>query len=157
MKHAAMAVIFCLAWLGLSTGAAAGDQGSHSYDKRLMKTYFIPFEARTYIPVTRETIDDSSIYRIWFYRTNPFIEEALQILQRQETSKTLDESEIRLRVVLFDGDSTRTIIADRFGVAQELESGKRFVLTKEEKEQLRARIESLHGVVDQRPEVNIRD
>lgn len=123
----------------------------------LMKLHHLPFRARTYVPVTIDNIEESSSFRIWIYGRNPAIDEILSILRGNPTEQIIDKSEVRLKVVYETKLSQLTLVADMHGIVMDTVSGMRWQVDAEQLQTLTTMIERLHGIVDQRPTIDLFD
>lgn len=115
-----------------------------------MSLYFLEFKTKTYAAVTMENIEDSSDYRFFFYKRNPFMDEIRTILETRRTKEAIDNHLIRLKIILSDKDKQTVYYVDSNGVV--LKNDKTFLLDDKELKRLEKQVLYFNGVVDVWPE-----
>jgi len=115
-----------------------------------MRIIFVPFDARTFIPITIDSIDKKKHLRVWFVKhiasdkDHPFVSKVGQMLQAKPAKEEMDKNGVRLKVDLGMG----TYYVDHKGTVLKKETGERFQLSPEQMEEIANTLKSFDGVVD---------
>lgn len=120
---------------------------SSAVEEPFLKLYFVPFSIETYLPITRETLEQSD--PIVFMQEHKFISDLLTLLQSHPTG---DKAKIekfrhpRLKAVF--GKHGAVYFVGQAGTAIREQDGMLFKINKREMDMLEKQIEYFKGVAD---------
>lgn len=112
---------------------------------RMRLYYVIPFTIETYIPITKENVEENS-YTIWFMEEHQFISELLTILKARPKKAEILLKGIRLKVDF--GELGGVFFVDRNGIVLHEGTKATFSVSTDEIEQLEQRLQYFVGIVD---------
>jgi hypothetical protein len=122
--------------------------------KVVARIYFSPFDILTYSAITKQNVEQTSVYRIWIVCGKEFItpggkalravRELSLLLRATKGREDLDNASIRLKIEL----PGETFYADQAGRVEEKTTGARFILLKKQMAEIEKHIQAWSGVVD---------
>ena len=123
-------------------------------EKILMRIYFVPFMTETFVPLPMEEIEKRNLYEIWFMREHPstrlvkhpFVDKLRRILRSKLTKSRIDNSFIRLKVVM----NEEIYFVDIKGVVWDKKNDKSFQLSRKQRMEIEKEIINFSGVIDAR-------
>jgi hypothetical protein len=121
-----------------------------------MRIFLIRFGTLTYAPVTIDDIEDRSDYAILLSKKHPLIGRMHLRLRSRVGTRPPAEAFVRMKVVFQSGERTEVFYVDAGGNLREWTSGGLFSLTKGDMNRIEGEIAYLEGVVDLKPEGNMR-
>ena len=150
MRQSLLILIFLLQAPHVVCGG--GDTGTPSKAAAPMKIYYHEFGTAPYAPTTMENVEERPDYIIWVYSNHPLKKKLLEVFEAVPTTRDIDRDTIRLKVKFYS-ESKQVYYVDRHGVVFK-EGGQRFILKKSDLMSLHNDIVYLHGIVDQRPQLD---
>lgn len=124
--------------------------------KPSMRLYFEHFKTQTYVPITKEYIEEDSLYKIFFYGKNPFVRDIQTYLEKRKAKKKFDNNSTKLKIVISrENKGDMVYYVDRYGTVEK-NNTEIFWLHENELESLEKNILYFHGVVDQKPTLGIK-
>ena len=122
-----------------------------------MRIHLILFNTLTYGPVTVDDIEAQSDYTIVLSKEHPLIERKYRLLKSRPGRRPPDGYFIRMKVLSRLANRGEVFYADMAGNVVESTSGSLYSLTMDEMKKIEEDISYLEGVVDLKPESNMRD
>lgn len=131
---------------GAELGMRAGIQDP------IMRVYFTPFEATTYVPLTMDDIEQRSSYIIWFLKEHPsvretehpFVSNLRHLLRSRPGRAPIDNLFIRLKVVL----GKEVFFVDQKGRVLDKNNDRTFTLSRPQRREIEREIRHFSGIVD---------
>jgi hypothetical protein len=130
--------------------SAVGTAGQEQPWGAVMKLYFIPFAASTYVPVTTKNIEESSGHVIWLVKElggateHPFGGELEKVLQAHRVQTAFSEDFVRLKVET----RGKIFFVDNKGAVVLHPGGTTYRISQVEMKRIEKEILNFSGVID---------
>jgi len=151
-----------LALINLSFGSQESDKliPRSATHETIMEVYFTPFDARTFLALTMQNVEEQSTFKFRFVFENPltspdhpFGKKLRRMLTATKTSEKISQTSIRLKVKYPEA----VFFADRDGRVFSERTGERYQLTKKRMAEIESDIMYFSGVVDLDALKNMKD